>query len=223
MNKESRKIGGKGSIRRKKKRNSSLSLTIRKKPSEIKLIKIIDKINLTINELNNDNYDIFIGYIDNIHYDFICELNKNDFKQKKIYIQFKQQPYEFFDKLFIKDININPIKYNNSLENIYNYFSNDSIDFLINFYNNIFNCLDTRTYLNQYINNDEFEDITLSQCYNFFDLKMSDEISNVEFKKIYRKKALLLHPDKHLQEKEKYEELFKMMNKYYKYILNNNN
>ena len=219
MNKESIKIGGKGSIRRKKKRNSSLALNIRKNPSEIKLIKTIDKINLKIKELNNDNYEIFLAYIDNIHYNFLCELNKHDFKNKNHYIKFKEQPYDFFDKLFIINININPIQYNNSLENLYLYLSKDLVKFLINFFNDILTCLDNKTYLEQDINNDDFKDITLSECYNFFDLKMCQDITNDELKIIYRKKALLLHPDKHLEEKEKYEELFKEMNKYYKFIL----
>jgi hypothetical protein len=218
MNEKTNRIGGKGSIRRKKKRHHSIKPSLKKNQYEIKFINIINTINTKICELDMENYDIFLGYIDGLQNDFIAEINKKDFKKKEQFIKFRNGSFIFFDNIFIKKGN--RIQFNNSLEEIYVFFVKDFLDFMNNFFTEILNILIKKEYLKEKQEiNEEFDNITLSEAYNYFDIKLSDEINIDNFKKIYRKMALELHPDKHLNEKEKYEKEFKQLNVYYKFIL----
>ena len=56
--------------------------------------------------------------------------------------------------------------------------------------------------------------------FEFNQLDINETYTQKEVVKAYRKKALHYHPDKHNDsEKEKYSELFKALNKHYRFLL----
>lgn len=215
----SARIGGKGTMRRKKKRHVNIKQNLKKNPDELKFINIISKINKIILELDENEYDIFLSYIDSYHNDFLLEINKKDFNKKEEFIKFREEPFLFFDNVFIKpDIRL---QYSNSLETLYKFFKRDLLEFLVNFYTDILSIMEKKEFLKETeAKNEEFDEITLSESYQYFGLNLALELTKDELKKIYRKKALEVHPDKHPDEKEKYNLEFKKMNTFYKFILN---
>lgn len=222
MNNVSR-IGGKGTIRRKKKRHIPINKqNIKKNPLEIRYFNIIISINKKILSLDKGEYDIFLSYIDSYHNDFLIEINKKDFNKKDMFLKFRDDPFLFFDTVFLKVAD--RLQYSNNLINLYKYFKRDILGFIINLYSDILNILEKKEFLMETeAITEEFNNITLSESYNYFDIKLSQEITSTELKQIYRKKALKIHPDKNPKEKEKYTKEFKQMNTYYKYILNRMN
>lgn len=212
---ESVRIAG---MRRKKKRVSKIKFQIKKNKDELKLIHIINNINSEILKLNEENYDIFKHYIEEDINNLLIETNKSDFTNKTYYLEFKKDPFCFFDQVFTMEES-DRLKFNNDLVIIYRYMIKDFLGVLVIFFSDLQEILINSKYLEETLNNND-NDMTLSECYKFFEIKLSDELSKDDIKKIYRKKALKLHPDKHMDEKEKYEKEFKKLNEYYKFILN---
>lgn len=212
---ESVRIAG---MRRKKKRVSKIKFQIKKNKDELKLIHIINNINSEILKLNEENYDIFKHYIEEDINNLLIETNKSDFTKKTYYLEFKKDPFCFFDQVFTMEES-DRLKFNNDLVIIYRYMIKDFLGVLVIFFSDLQEILINSKYLEENLNNNDNE-MTLSECYKFFEIKLSDELSKDDIKKIYRKKALKLHPDKHMDEKEKYEKEFKKLNEYYKFILN---
>lgn len=212
---ESVRIAG---MRRKKKRVSKIKFQIKKNKDELKLIHIINNINSEILKLNEENYDIFKHYIEEDINNLLIETNKSDFTKKTYYLEFKKDPFCFFDQVFTMEES-DRLKFNNDLVIIYRYMIKDFLGVLVIFFSDLQEILINSKYLEETLNNND-NDMTLSECYKFFEIKLSEELSKDDIKKIYRKKALKLHPDKHMDEKEKYEKEFKKLNEYYKFILN---
>lgn len=203
-----------GGMRRKKKRKSNIKLEIKKNKHEIKLVNTIKFINNNMSDLDEDNTDMFMNYIDCITNDFILDIVKGDFVKKSDYLKFRDEPFLFYDKVFILNN-----KFIGELENYYNYFVKDFVHLLIEYYDRIRETLISKKYREVSETNEEFGELSLSKCYEYFGLKLSDEVDQSTLKRIYRKKALQLHPDKHLDKKEEYEKKFHELTVYYKYIL----
>ena len=83
------------------------------------------------------------------------------------------------------------------------------------------NILENKKYLEDKINNNEDDELNLRECYELFDLDYTSEITKEELHKKYKEKSLLYHPDRHTNDKEKFEEKFKILNMSYKFILKN--
>jgi len=98
LKKLSSQTGGKGTIRRKKKNTKNkLKPTIKKSQKEIHLEKIINRINHLISNINDqEKYEKFIVYNQDIIFDYLTEITKHDMKSKQHYNSFKDQPLEYF-------------------------------------------------------------------------------------------------------------------------------
>ena len=67
---------------------------------------------------------------------------------------------------------------------------------------------------------EDVDEISLDDCYEMLDLDIENEYTQKEVVKAYRNKARDCHPDKHEDnEKEKYAELFKNLNKHYRFLV----
>ena len=85
-------------------------------------------------------------------------------------------------------------------------------------YKNIYHSLESKSYLEnkEALNNDE---LNINDCHDLLNIDKTEMPTKKELILAFRKKALLMHPDKHPKEKEKYEELFMNINKAYQFLL----
>ena len=100
------------------------------------------------------------------------------------------------------------------------YFNQNGIDFMLDFYQDIENILINKKYIHQN-NNEDSNIFTTKECYTILGIDISEDISLNELKKIYRRKAIELHPDKHPNGSEIYQNKFQDLTKAYKQLLTN--
>ena len=216
----SSRIGGKGSMRRKKIiKSNRFKHTIVKTQSDLNLENIISRVNSKISSINSDeDYESFFVSKNEILSDYLNGISKSDFKSKDNYKKFREDPLEYFEsnflieskKLFNKDITVYK-----------GMFVNDSSNYFIEMLRSIENILENKKYLEKKEQNIEEEKLNLRECYELFDLDYTSEVSKEELHNKYKEKSLLYHPDRHIEDRELYEEKFKNLGISYKYILKN--
>ena len=222
---ESSQIGGKGSIRRKKKGTGG-HIVPRVTNQEKEFNKLLQRTNnliLQINEEYNETWNVFM---DEWWYDTIESYVKKDFPKIKwdsILSIKKEQEYKSFYNKFIKQ---SSEKVNKALLNIdyklyRNTFSEQGLDKMLCYIEDLEIIINKKEYLGS---EDESESkTTVQDIKNYYTILKLDQITiptKSELKNAYYKQSREYHPDKHPEESEKYTILFKNINKAYKTLLN---
>ena len=112
MNLQSTQIGGKGSIRRKKKRTGNVFLEKKTKESREYEIKV-KNINKIIKEISDEDYPLFKKYIEEELEDMGVSIEKHNFLKayKNQYEECKEDPYVYIFSLLIQNAN-KPLEFN---------------------------------------------------------------------------------------------------------------
>ena len=112
MNLQSTQIGGKGSIRRKKKRTGHIFLEKKTKESREYEMKV-KNINKMIAEISDDNYSLFKKYIEEELEDMGVSIEKHNFLKayKNQYEECKEDPYAYIFSLLVQNVN-KPLQFN---------------------------------------------------------------------------------------------------------------
>ena len=216
------RIGGKGSVRRKKlNKNKKVKTSLIKTKNDLNLEIIIIRVNNKIMSIDNDEeYESFFVSMKEILFDYTNGISKNDFKNKDNYKKYREEPLEYFEKMFINNTE-SRVFFNKDISIFKNIFVNDSINYFIDIFHSIENILENKKYLEKEVENNKEDELNLRECYELFDLDYTNQISKDQLHKKYKEKSLLYHPDRHTNDKEKFEEKFKILNMSYKFILKN--
>ena len=216
----SKEIRGRGISRRKKKNNNRrLKKVFRSTPEELKFNSCLKRINSFIYSLTEiEEYESAIVFIDDIVYFQLLDINKSEVIKKNIWREIKSEPCEFFEEKFYKENEEDRISIrDDSYYIIKFYFTVCGINNMIELFTKIEKSLYKKEYLED--NTENEEEMDLKNAYQILEINRVDEISSKDLIKIYRKKALSCHPDKHPDEKEKYKEIFTKIYKAYKFLL----
>ena len=149
MNIQSTQIGGKGTMRRKKKRtghNFQERITKEDIDYKNKIIRINNHIELIT---DNHDYDKFKLFLDSELQDIGCSIDKIDLKKlhKSDYESIKEDELVYVYNLFISDID-RPIKFNETaFKTIKKKYEEDCIEMIMNFIRDIESVLEKKTYL----------------------------------------------------------------------------
>ena len=198
---ETSQIGGKGTIRRKKKCNSSNIKKISQE--EMNYNAIINRINKDIKTLKEEEKELFEVYVDDWLDEVSSNLKKKDFK-KGCNIELDKIKENCRKKImteelvFIKDYSF----YSNM-------FSIRGYEYFIDSLEELDGVIKDKDFVEQ--DNEEIDNI------NYF-LKILDLDTNVipsetDIRRAYLKKSNEFHPDKHPDETEKYSKIFEDINK----------
>ena len=188
-------------------------------PEERKLNACINRINDMICQLTTiEEYENAITYIDDIIYFNLLDITKEEVINKNICKHIKNEPCVFFEEKFYQEDENDRIKIKKNTYNILReFFNNYGIANMCELFLKIEKCLAKKDYLLELEENNE--NITLTEAYEILDIDRTEDINSNTLTKIYRKKALLFHPDKHPENKEKFKELFNNIYKAYKFLL----
>ena len=205
-------IGGKGSVRRKKIPAKEMRRFIQRKTTEqLNFERRLTNINLIIQKVKGEDTVLLNTWIITFIQDYFGDLERSDLKKKEDYKRIRNDPIDFFkkecmkDNLFIKDTYLVFKKY----------FIEDCIPHLLEMFKLIQSGLEREEYKEE--NKDKIE-MTEKECYDILGLDISQVPTKVELKKVYRKLAMKNHPDKHPDEKEKYEKIFADIAKAYEIV-----
>lgn len=149
MNIQSTQIGGKGTMRRKKKRtghNFQERITKEDIDYKNKIIRINNHIELIT---DNHDYDKFKLFLDSELEDIGCSIDKIDLKKlhKSDYELIKDDELVYVYNLLISDID-RPIKFNETaFKTIKKKYEEDCIEMIMDFIRDIESVLEKKTYL----------------------------------------------------------------------------
>jgi len=212
-------VRGRNIPRRKVKRKAgNLGNTRKKTKMELDMIKCIQRINTYLNELEKKDEEmgeVAQQELEDLFYFYLEDTSKFEYNSKKLYREVKDD-IEFFirDKLFQKRVILDCYGV------FKKYFIQDSLEDLLDLLYDLDNYMEKERYEELFKECEEENEISLNECYEILDLDIENEYTQKEVVKAYRKKAIQYHPDKHDDsEKEKYSELFKSLNKNYRYLL----
>lgn len=213
----SSQIGGKGSIRRKKKGTGG-HIIPKLSEDEKEFNMIIDNLNNSITNIDYEEKNIWNVFFEDWLYDITESLVKKDFNKNKL-SEFEKlkNDYKIFYTKFYKDED-------NLLLLIKDYklyktiFSEQGLDKIFYYLEDLQVILNKKEYLEDQDKNedDEFSSEKIKEYYNLLELDKSSIPTKSELKNAYYTKSREYHPDKHPEEVEKYTLLFKEINKAYK-------
>lgn len=212
-------LGGKGTIRRKKlKRNGKIKYTHPKCKDEILLEAIARRLNKEIVNIKDiDSLELFqIWFDDNIYF-YLYDFTKYELEDTQLLEELIDEPVEYFYNYFCVS-NSNPLQLITNIEIYRQYLSLSGIEYILELFKETETILNNKKYLDE-TKDDTTDILTTTQCYKLMDLNTSDDISEKDIKKAYRKKALEIHPDKHPGQEAEYQESFNLLHKAYKKLL----
>lgn len=216
------KVGG---ARRKKKSNFIHILgNGTQTQDERNIFMFITKINDYLARVENqEELDSISVFVDDTIYFYLSDLSKNEVKKKQYLKKIKEEPNEFFNEYFFEnrvgDEGQCIGRFSSDIFTILKQlFNNDGISYLADMYKNIYHCLESKTYLEnkEALNTDE---LNINDCHELLNIDKNEIPTKKELILAFRKKALMMHPDKHPKEKEKYEDIFMNINKAYQFLL----
>tara|TARA_Y100000589_G_scaffold241848_2_gene229399 strand:+ start:2139 stop:2591 length:453 start_codon:yes stop_codon:yes gene_type:complete len=148
MNLQSTQIGGKGSIRRKKKRTGNVFLEKKTKESREYEIKV-KNINKIIKEISDEDYPLFKKYIEEELEDMGVSIEKHNFLKayKNQYEECKEDPYVYIFSLLIQNAN-KPLEFNSeAFPKLKKMFELEHLKVFITFIYDIESALEKKIYL----------------------------------------------------------------------------
>ena len=224
-------LGGKGTVRRKKKNINHK--TVKKKIKtqiDINTEKIIKRINKYILEVENTElYEQFDVWLQDYILFYLGDCSKYDLNSQNFIDLIAEDPVDFFlTNLCFYENTVQRsedepsystrLQINVDIDKFCIYFSQSGIEYMYSFFQTIENILTNKKYIEEKTNEDS-NTFTTKECYNILGLNMSDDVKLNDLKLKYRKKSLELHPDKHPTEMEIYHDKFQNLNKAYKQLL----
>ena len=232
-------LGKVGGVRRKKKHVRGLVKSHRKSKEDLQLESCIHRVNSLLSELTEvDIFDAFdIWCEDTIFFQFE-ESEKQDFVNRLMWKAAREDPVEFFKNRFTKETASSlaakgtadeyadadearptSFRFEEQLNAYYNIFHVDAIRFVLDMFQQFEDGLTSERYLREEELTDGNQTCTLSSCLIKLGFDATEDPSQDEIKKAYRRKALELHPDKHPNEQAIYEERFKKLDLAYRMLL----
>lgn len=218
---ESTQIGGKGTVRRKKKTKGG-HITPKLTNEEKIFNNLIKNINNLIKEINKEYIEVWNVYMDEWWYDNIETFTKKDFIKSKceILVKIKENEDnidEFIDKFIIEESNTKLLNINYRLYK--DLFSEQGFDKMLSYIEDLETVINKKEYLDLNEQNDNtIEDI--KKYHEILNLDNNSIPTKAELKASYYKLSRDNHPDKHPEENDKYTIIFKNINTAYKTLLN---
>ena len=215
---KSNNVRGRNIPRRKVKRKINLGNSRKKTKMELDMIKCIQRINKYLDRLyekDEEMCEVAEQELEDLFYFYFEDTSKFEYNSKKLYKEVKQDIEGFIgDKLFERRIIVDCYSV------FKKYFIQDSFEDLLDLLHDLDNYMEKEKYNELFEECEEEEEISLDECYKILDLNIEETYTQKQVTKAYRKKAIHYHPDKHDDsEKEKYSELFKSLNKHYRFLV----
>lgn len=205
----SNQIGGKGTVRRKKKVVRNRNFTQKKTKEQLDFERRIDNINTEIQGIENDYKVIATNYINECIEDIFFELERYDVKKKENYRIIKDDPITFFKDKCMK----NNVYKNNMYCILQEIFINDCIPHICDMFVTIQSYLNNKKYL---VQEKDVIELTDKQCFDILKLDIASNPDKKQLKSQYKKLGRENHPDKHdVSERDTYEKIFTDIGKAY--------
>ncbi len=212
------RTGGKGTVRRKKKKRSVM-IDTRKTPEEKEFINMIKNNNESINKLHDEHLELWTLFFEDWVMDLVMNFRKKDFvKKSKLNVEYVRENYQDVADLIVgfdsdKDDSFMFI-------NNYKYFKQNLSDKGYNyFYNSIYEI--PKIIKNKdYVPKDEDKKIdNVDELLELLHLPKGKKPDKNILKKAYLKQSSINHPDKHPDEYQKYNDIFSGINNAYHDLL----
>ena len=209
-------LGGKGTMRRKKKVVGKNNFAPRKCKQQLDCESCIKRVNNYLKNIEDEYLQLVNSCIEDIGSNQLEQLEKFDVKNKNVYKNIKKDCVEYFNNNFI-------IQQPYSIKNRFHiYFIKkicevDAESFIVEMFNLMENNLEREDYKKDL--DKEEKEMSTEECYKLLGIDFTDEITKEQLKKAYRKKSFENHPDKHIEETEKYEKIFADISVAYKNII----
>lgn len=204
---ENLQIGGKGTIRRKRKGNPKITST-RITDEEMKYNKLINQINGLIKDIDNETIDHWSVFLNDWLDDITEELKKKDFKNLP---KTEEERFSLTSTLVDGNLLLKDYKFYKKT------FTNQGYEYIIDTIDMLVSSINKKEYIQQQSEWEEIED--LNKYYKLLDLDKTKVPSKKDLHDAYKKKSAEYHPDKHPEEVEKYTKLFTEINKANKILL----
>ena len=213
----SSQIGGKGSIRRKKKGTGG-HIIPKLSEDEKEFNMIIDNLNNSITNINYEEKNIWNVFFEDWLYDITESLVKKDFNKNKLseFEKLKNDYKIFYTKFYKHEDNLLLLIKDYKLYKTI--FSEQGLDKIFYYLEDLQVIINKKEYLEDEdkYEHDEFSSEKIKEYYNLLELDKSSIPTKSELKNAYYTKSREYHPDKHPEEVDKYTLLFKEINKAYK-------
>ena len=222
------RIGGKGTQRRKKKGKPHITKE-RRDRKEFDFMQKVKRINKRINLLYGEIRESWVAYFDEWKFDFCMELSRKDIiKSCPFSIKWiKEFSNEFFD-LFMDNMGtqlscVNDMckttTFKDNYEAYTSIFTLRGFEYMCDSLEELNTIFVKKTFLKNNKKETDNETIDVDSNTKLLELSVSEIPSKKELRRAYLDKSLQNHPDKHLDESEKYITIFKDIKKAYKQLL----
>lgn len=215
--KKSTQIGGKGTMRRKKiPANFKRHFNQKKTQEQIHFENRLQKINQYLLQCDNEYKQVAIQGQNNIILSHFDDLERHDVKKKDIFKLLRHDVISYFDTKFI---NKEPeYQYKTYIyTDLKDIFTNDCMPYILDIFVEIENYFEKKKYLNEEKDVVEMGD---KECFEILGLDYTGELTKDVLKSAYKQKSRENHPDKHQDEREKYEDIFSKISVAYKLLKN---
>ena len=212
-------VRGRNIPRRKVKRKAgNLGNTRKKTKMELDMIKCIQRINKYLDELekkDEEMCEVAEQELEDLLYFYFEDTGKYEYNSKKLYKEVREDTEGFigeniFEKRLVADC----------YGVFRKYFIQDCFEDLLDLLRSLDNYMEKERYEELFEECEEEDEISLDKCYEMLGLDINETYTQKQITKAYRKKAIQYHPDKHEDsEKEKFSELFKSLNKHYRFLV----
>lgn len=201
------RTGGKGTMRRKKIIKHTIINNSRTQ-EEKKIETLIKNINNKLSTFDPDTYQLGFSYIIEEGNIFFRGTSRYDMRKKGDTNKIRNNADTFFEENFIDMVNNKKVLVFKPSK-LTEVFNNDGMINLIEFFEDLYKDIQKETFATEEKNEDEMD---IKECFDILGLDKNEIPDKDTLSKMYRKQAIECHPDKHQDEKEKYEDIFKKLN-----------
>lgn len=208
----STQIGGKGTVRRKRKRVGNNFLEKKTKNHREYELKI-KQINNMIKDISDDDeYTKFKLYLDTEFEDIGIAIEKHDLlkKAKKDFSEIKEDCLTYVYNLLVKSID-KPLEFNElAYSKLKATFDLEMLSIFIKFIYEIETGLEKKTYLEKEEKEDDVDIEDIKEYMELLELDKNEIPSVEDIEKAYKKKALIYHPDRNVNKEDTTEQFNKL-------------
>jgi hypothetical protein len=205
-----------GRMRRKKRGKVSIKNS-RINPQEKVHNNKIKNINNLIK--NIEKIEVFNEYLDEMLFDFISNLKKKDFiNRKEVDLEEFVTNYEnFICSYIINAENSKAFTFQFNYQFYKKTFSEQGLDKFVDLIDEINSDINKKLYIHDE-QQDEEKIENLRELHELLSLDYTESPTKFELRKAYINKSRRFHPDKNLDEKKKYSEIYKKINSAYRQL-----